>query len=343
MPLVSSLGILNAIGFGFTSKKVPSVVIAHTTAPFISVYPFDLGFKTKYANPVTAITGTSAQWATFNNSNSVLAVANDASPFITAYRWSYGFGATYTNPSTLPAGTVNTAAFSIDGNYLVTGGINSPRINIYSFSAGNGFGTRTQLSPTNSTRGLAFNGSTTVLGCCGSTSPYIEAYAFSSAGAGTKYANPATAGQTAFNMAFTNNDSAVIATCTATPFVMAYKWSSGFGTKYSNPSTLPSSFGRGVATNINNDVVAVGYNGGLNVYSWNSTTGFGTKFANPAVTSSGQYFGVAFDKYNTNIGVAVSSGPYVLIYPWSASGFGTKYADPTTIPTGSGNSITFST
>ena len=33
------------------------IAVAHTTSPFISVYPWSSGFGTKYANPATLPTG----------------------------------------------------------------------------------------------------------------------------------------------------------------------------------------------------------------------------------------------------------------------------------------------
>jgi hypothetical protein len=46
----------NAVAF---SSDGATIVIAHSTTPFITVYPWSVsGFGTKYANPATLPTGT---------------------------------------------------------------------------------------------------------------------------------------------------------------------------------------------------------------------------------------------------------------------------------------------
>ena len=57
MPLISSLGLMNALGFGFSSNKQQYLAVAHDTTPFISTYPWSAAFGTKYANPSTLPTG----------------------------------------------------------------------------------------------------------------------------------------------------------------------------------------------------------------------------------------------------------------------------------------------
>ena len=43
---------------GSAEGKIVDIAIAHTTTPYISVYPWSSGFGTKYANPATLPTGT---------------------------------------------------------------------------------------------------------------------------------------------------------------------------------------------------------------------------------------------------------------------------------------------
>jgi hypothetical protein len=91
---------------------------------------------------------------------------------------------------------------------------------------------------------------------------------------------------------------AIAVTSNATPFVLAYPWSSsGFGTKYANPTTLPGGFGKGVAFSPLGDAIAVGFGGAspyLRVYRWSSATGFGAAYSNPATLPAGTVNNIAF-------------------------------------------------
>ena len=53
MPLISSLGLMNAVGFMLPSAKQTTIAVAHGSSPVISTYPWSAGFGTKYANPST--------------------------------------------------------------------------------------------------------------------------------------------------------------------------------------------------------------------------------------------------------------------------------------------------
>ena len=112
MPLIASLGLLNATGFGLSaSGKKSTIAVGHSTTPFISAYPWSSGFGTKYANPSTLPTGIGTG-VSFNPAGTAIAVAHATLPFISAYPWSAGFGTKYANPSTLPTGNGEAVAFS---------------------------------------------------------------------------------------------------------------------------------------------------------------------------------------------------------------------------------------
>jgi hypothetical protein len=82
------------------------------------------------------------------------------------------------------------------------------------------------------------------------TTPFVTVYPWSSAGFGTKYADPATL-PTNFGLSVAfSPDGASIATgfSSTSPYIRAYPWSgSGFGTRYGNPATLPTGSASGVA------------------------------------------------------------------------------------------------
>ena len=132
------------------------------------------------------------------------------------------------------------------------------------------------------------------------TTPFITAYPWSSAGFGIKYTDPATLPTgDGRGVAFSPDGSAIAVAHTTTPFITAYPWSgSGFGTKYANPATLPTGNGFGVAFSPDGANIAVAHGASPNIsaYPW-SGSGFGTKYANPATLPPDNGFGVAFNSF----------------------------------------------
>jgi hypothetical protein len=80
-----------------------AIAIAHNTAPYITVYPWNAGFGTKYANPATLPTG-DGNGVAFSPSGNDIAVAHFTAPYISVYPWNAGFGTKYANPATPPTG-----------------------------------------------------------------------------------------------------------------------------------------------------------------------------------------------------------------------------------------------
>ena len=89
----------------------PVIAVGHDNSPYVSVYPWDAGFGTKYSNPSTLPTGIGYGVA-FSPDGTVLAVAHGTSPYISVYSWDAGFGTKYSDPSTLPTGIGMGVAFS---------------------------------------------------------------------------------------------------------------------------------------------------------------------------------------------------------------------------------------
>ena len=119
---------------------IPSIALAHSSSPYIAVYPWDSGFGVKYADPSTLPTGTGYGVA-FSPDGANIAVSHNSSPYISAYPWSgSGFGAKYADPSTLPTGRGWIPKFSPDGADLAVAHISSPYISVYPWSSG--FGTK---------------------------------------------------------------------------------------------------------------------------------------------------------------------------------------------------------
>ena len=55
MPLISSLGVMNALGFGLSNAviTVPYLAVSHVTSPYVSAYPWANGFGAKYNDPAS--------------------------------------------------------------------------------------------------------------------------------------------------------------------------------------------------------------------------------------------------------------------------------------------------
>ena len=349
MPLIGTRAGASAVGFSHMASSILSgfnnnstLAVAHSTTPFLTVYPFNdvTGFGTKYSNPATLPPG-NGYGVTFSSDGSTIALANHQYPGLNVYPWSpsTGFGTKYTQTYNEFAYGV---AFNPDKTAIVVTSQSSPYINAWPWSSG--FGTKYSNPATLLTgTGLSvnFNPAGTVLAVGHDTSPFISAYAWSS-GFGSKYSNPATIpiyGVTSLDF---NSTGDAITFGGLLPG--AYAWSSGFGTKYTNPSGFPSG-AYGSAFNPAGTVVAYSQSlGGADpiiAYPWNSSTGYGTKYASPALSiPSTDINALAWNPTGTAIAVATAASPYVHAYAWY-NGFASKYANPATLPTGIGRGIAF--
>jgi hypothetical protein len=329
--------------------------ISHADAGiFQDTYPFTsgIGFGTRYANPVTTISG-NALSIDFAPSGDAVVFASNSSPFLDVYRWSgNGYGTRYANAASPPANALACATFSSQSNAIAAvNGSFTPTVEAWRWDSNTGFGTKYSNPATatfSATRAVAFHPLDTAVAVSNSNSPFINAYAWTSAsGFGTKFANPATLPAngpqtgTPKNIAFSPAGDAVAMAHSTTPFVTVYAWSaSGFGTKFANPATLPVSTGFGVAFSPLGDAIAV-TNGGspaVTAYPW-SGAGFGTKYSNPATLPTGSY-SPCFSPNGDTLAVGDVGSPFIRAYPFnSATGFGTIYPNPSTLPTAAANDI----
>lgn len=195
------------------------------------------------------------------------------------------------------------------------------------------------------------SGSSTILACGDTSSPYINAYGF---GLGTgflsKFSNPSTALPLApESLAFSPSGRSLAAAHGNSPYVTVYAMTNnGFGAKYSNPAVLPGSGANsayGVTFSPTGADIAVTSNASpfIYVYPWSDSTGFGTKYADPATLPIFYATSVAFSPNNANVAVSTTQSPYQAVYPWtSGTGFGAKYSDPSTALPGNCSSVSFS-
>jgi hypothetical protein len=334
MPLISTLGVMNATGFGFAAnKKTSAVLFGGSASPYISAYPFNTsqGYGTKYADPTTlpsAASGIHTGSVSFNYGGTLATIVyNSTAPYISIYPFSNGFGTKYANLGT-PVVSI-AASFNYDSSAIAVTVTGTPFLSAYRWN--NGFGTKyidaasaiASFSIRFSNSGIIFTGA--------SAPPYENAYPFNySTGFGTRYSDPSVAVQGRISGIGINETSTSIlySNSTGTPFLSAYAWSSGFSTKYTAPATIPTAGQYGANFNKPGTVVNVG---GTFIYPWSNSTGFGTKYAtSPSASGS-----PSFNATNTALIVGY------LAYPWSdASGIGTKYIDPSPLPSVTVSTIT---
>lgn len=362
MPLISSLGVMNAINFGLASSSSSGIVsnktliAAHNVSPYITAYPFNMGFGSKYANPasIPTATGGQANSVTFNATGNLVAVAYSGSPHVSVYNWTagVGFGSVFSQPATLPTGNGQGVAFNPTGTYVSVAHTTFPYVSTYAWSSG--FGSKVAnpaTLPTATGYGVAFSPANGILSVSFDASPYIHSYPWS-AGYGTVLANPGTlptgtGNAVAYNKALTTDYPANIALANSGGGTVAVYdiYSFGWGVKYTNPSTLPATAGYSVSFNSagNNLLVSCYAAPRIVAYPW-SGSGFGTKYSDPSTAMPASFvFASGFNNAGTTVAAGSALSPFIITYSFtSGSGFGAKYADPSILPTGTVRSISFS-
>lgn len=305
---ISATNTIGTSGYSAASNSVTPIsliLISQGTSPYINAYPFSgSGFGTRYSNPATLAPGTGNGTA-FNPGTNSVALAHTTTPFFTVWAWSNssGFGTKYTDPS--PAVTE---------------------------SSGTGLGV--EFSPSNDA---------IALGMSSLSSPYIQAYRWSSSGWGTRYANPSSGlNNSTRGIDFIPAGNVLGVANIATPFINAYAWTSesGFGTKFADPSNLPPG-GLGLKFNAQGTVIGATYSNAtpyLAFYPWSS--GFGTRYSAPGTPPPGIAWDLSWHPSGNAVAVAHSTTPFISAWAWS-SGFGSKFANPATGPGDTTSNVAF--
>jgi len=265
-----------------------AIVLAHTTTPRVTGYPFSSGgFGTKYADPATT-PGTIGTGTSFISATEV-AVSSIGTPSSMTFGFSSSSGWGSRNigsPTSISGGT----AVSARSNVAFFAYQNTPYIAMYPCT-NPGLGTRySAVSPTPTTTSSFGYGSHV------SGSPNDVALAISSA--------------VVYNV---------------WPWTVGSGFGTRYTT--SAPSGFGASGGSGVKFSKNGDYLHIGGTGAnFAVYPWVTGTGPGTRFSAPAssIGSGTPHAGVFL---NSDYFVGASS-PYLFGYPYTSSGFGTKYSNP---------------
>ena len=209
----------------------------------------------------------------------------------------------------------------------------SPYCSVYPFSAADGFGTKfgNPGTPISGSIGqcVAFtsNGDSLAIGT--NSGEYLNAYAWSASGFGTKYSAPTSPAGHVQSVVFSPTKDAIWVASHGSGYVQGYPWSgSGFGTKFSNPSTTPTGNAYGIDISPAGTELMVAHDTSPYATGYPvSASGFGTKFSNPSTLPQGGGKSAKFSPAGTEIAIGNSS-PYLEAWTWSASGWGAKLTDP---------------
>jgi hypothetical protein len=325
-----------------TYVKPDVVAVAHTSAPYISAYPwYEDGFGTKFADP-SSINVTAGTAVAFHPAGNAIAVSgNPTGTGFSVYQWEgLGFGAKYTNPTT--AGNTQEILFSPAGDAIFVG------IRAFAWSSA-GFGPQ-YTAATTDPPGLfdtKMNAPGTVFAFTAQQSGvnFSRLYRWSAvSGFGAAYTLP-TSASAYRGIAFSPDNSVLLTSVNGAPNIRAFQWSdaTGVGTQYADPVTALGTVPNRIAFSPNGSAIAAATQGGVFIaaYAW-SGAGFGVKYANPATLPLSIGNGIAFNGSGTAVAGCFASATQPLsVYAWSGAGFGTKFADPATIPTSGASQVTF--
>lgn len=226
----------------------------HNNTPGASFKPADIdGFGAGARAGMTSVS--SGRDVKFSNTGDDVVFSHGTTPYVIAGPFTTaGPGSAYSAPASTPNPiAITNVAFSATDSQVALGTDDSLTNNIqaYRFTPGTGWGTKFTAPvlanrPTGKVSGIVFGKDNDVLVINNNTaSAAIIAYAWSTAGFGTKFADPATlpavgtANESRGKSRFTKDGNNLIIGATGTPYIHAWAWSSGFGTKYSDPSNLP--------------------------------------------------------------------------------------------------------
>lgn len=322
------------------------VVVRTYTIPANSVVPFPIGTVVQFAvdnlgrdvnvaiNSDTLVLGSGVTGTIRVDPGNILTAIK-----ITATKWlaNYEYQFPYQTPEMVVVTEASTASQFI--NLYPWNSVTATFGTRYSTPAGVVSGNYTGVR-------IAPNG--TAVAAALSASPFVIAWALSSAGYGAKFSNPATLPAGSGNDVAWHpemNALAVAHGASGVPGVSVYPWSaSGFGVRYANAGTPVNGEFLAVAFHPSGNAIfmANASTPFLHAYAWNSATGFGTKYANPStLPTDGNAAKIATNPAGDAVAVSNLFGAERLnVYAWNnATGFGTRFSNPATIPTGGCTSV----
>jgi len=274
------------------AKNNSAIAVSFSVSPYLYAWPWSAsGYGTQYANPSSPLnpTGTPGGFVWTEAVDALITSNQPPISFPQAWAWSSasGFGTKYANGTAIINTGAGVGGVSLNGdNSLVAFNFSSaPSVRLYPWSSASGFGTAysnpsTGFTGNTARQRISFNKVTNDLALGTALNPYITAYAVSSSGFGSKYANPVLDNVPKNSIEF-NSDGTYLAVGTGdTTPIFVYPWSSGFGARIFSPTSTSastvnwSSTGSEIAKN------------GTPINAWPWSAGFGTQYANPSLSAS---------------------------------------------------------
>lgn len=342
MPLISSLGFLNAIGFGFgVNRKPQALFVGSSTSPTITCYKWNGSLGTTYSIPAYSDQVSNIQ---ANYQGTMVGFSFIAVSGVTVQKWASGIAGTVGNKtvSTNSAGL----AFNSKGNQLAYVTSVSPYLAACSVSTTLGTNyTNPSTLPTGSGK-LTYTPDdlAIILPESSTTGVGLRAYAMNTSSFGSMYSAPATTPARSLSARVNPLGTAIIAASYSSNTIQCYAWNSstGFGTAFAS-NNLGCSGQRMAVFNKAGTVVlcAADTSGYLKAAAYVEGSGIGTTFTAPTSPPT-QGYDCAFSPDGTAVAYASGSTPYITIYNFSPiTGFGSKQSSPATLPSSGGFACAF--
>lgn len=328
---------------GSADQRTTVIAMGFLNSPYFAAWTWNssTGVVSQFGNATSAGTVNAIEVLFSPDGKAFLA----SQEYVKVYPFSSrGFGTKLADNTSVSG--LNKAEISPDGNFYLTGQVNTPFIQAWNFSSSSGFGSKLS-NPTSlisaQARSIKFSADGLTVAVSTSVSPYAHLYAWSSAGFGAKASNPTSyTGLASYSVAFHPTENIVVFAGIGGTNLYAYTiLNSGFNVKLSDPATPVSGGAYSVAFSPDGKYIAVGMSGAPYIYVYNWTTsGFGSKFLDPTSTIPDNVTNVAFSPDSKSIVAAyITTSPWVKSWSWSSSGFGNVLSSP--IPYGTGSSGNF--
>lgn len=254
----------------------------------------------------------------------------------------------------LAAGTVNTVAFSNDGQLYGSGNSTGPALEFYTIS-GTTFTASQDFAPGGGVFNIAFNPDTSIVSVAHGSSPFITNYPITGTTVGSALSNPASLPPAQANgVAWSADGTFLAVTHNTTPFVTVYSYTApstftkittGDTSEFADSADLPTGNGQAVSWSEDGSFLAVAHTTTpfVSIYSVSGTgtSATFTKLTNPGTLPAGNGTGVKFSRDGEWLAVSHATTPFVTIYSISGTTF-TKAANPATLPAGNAEYVDIS-
>lgn len=335
MPLISSLGFLNAIGFGFgVNRKPQALFVGSTTSPTVTCYTWSGSLGTTYGigSYTSQVSNIQA-----NYQGTMIAFAFGTTAGILVQNWASGIAGTV-GSKTVSANTMG-VAFNSKGTQLAYTSGTTPYLSACTVSTtlGTNYTNPSPLPPAGNSGKLTYTPDDLAIilpeGSAAGTG--LRAYAMNTSSFGSQYSAPATTPAKSLAARVNPLGTAIISACYTTNNIECYAWNSstGFGTALTSSSLGCSGHRMAVFNKTGTVVLCAAYTSGyLKAAAYVEGSGIGTTFTAPT-SPPAQGYDCAFSPDGTAVAYASGVTPFITIYNFSpTTGFGTKQSNPATLP-----------